>query len=368
MTAATARLPKLSRFLQLPARHVAFSMAGLIVVVHALIVDRAGMIDHANYLAYFEYGVETTLGDLLPPLKTNVMLVVPWIVDEPLWRLVTVVLSRFVDAETAVRLIAVAAQLLLIASFASYRRPLTALTLWVLVPVGFAVIGTYQLRQGLAFAVWLFLLSRLRTWPALAALVAGTIHTTFLVVVPITFIAARSEIQHSYRLAAIGAIGLFAAVAGSYAFEYLGGRRAVEYTGAEHEFNVNYLIGLLIFSIYPLCAFVAAARGQLQETDIDSWVSLIALPYLGLLIYLSLAWFVFPIGGYRTNYFAWLGLIPLLGNAPSLRSFPTKRFRLLSQAALALMVLMISYSVVKALVDRRYACLAVPDCETVLAR
>jgi hypothetical protein len=352
--------------LDIPARRVFFAAAALWLVLHTVALDRNGLIDHANYLAYFETASELALSEVLPDIGEGPLAIAVWLVEEPLWRLITILLSRVLDPEAAVIAVASAIQVLMVAATQKYRRPLLALSLWILLPVGYAVIGTYQLRQGLAFAVWIFMLSRHSNRPLAAAVLAGLIHTTFLILVPISLVVARKELPPLFRLLGIFALSVALMLIGDMIFESFGGRRALQYTGLEHEFTLNYAVGLLILSTYPAVVLFARAQGLGSRFLPLGSQHTYVCTYLGLLLYLLVAWALLPLAGYRINYMAWLGLIPLLCNGPIVPPGLPGRQRQMLLLSLSLLSLLVGYTVVKAALEQRYLCMLTPECSVVL--
>ena len=287
--------------------------------------------------------------------------------DEILWLVWTTLVGSFVPPEAAVYVTVVVVNSLIVLAVRDYRNRSLAIALWLLIPVGFAVIGTYQIRQGLAFALWLYLGVRRERLVA-GSVLAAMVHTTFGIVAVLSILATRRSLTPRVRLAGVLVASVVLALLGNMMFEEYGGRRIEIYILDEATLTINFLIGLIVLLVYPLFLSLrvdqrlgqnAAERGILRDY---------LILYVGIVLFLIVSFFFFPLGNYRLPYIAWLGLIPIFGQF----DFGRMRtwFAELDPAlpGFGVIILFLTYQSVKAAFDNRYACLFLSNCADVLGR
>jgi hypothetical protein len=297
-------------WLRLPVADLLFALYAFVVIALSTAIDRTFLIDQSNYVDNFIEGArlewldELTQGD---SLFTG--LVVQLFSEEMLWRVWTSALGLLFEPTTAVQITVCVLAFLIIA--ATWRLPghSLALALWLLLPVGFAVTGLLQLRQGLAFAVMLYFAAKLRR-PVLGTFIAAMIHTTFAVAL---IFAVVAFVLRRYRFLAMCLV-TFGAFAGAYLggilFEIFGGRRLLTYSVAEGATSLNYVYtGVLCIlpSIYWLMT-----REREEEGDYARMISILALVHIGATAFTLFSFFLFPLGAGRIGYLTQLLLIPIL--------------------------------------------------------
>lgn len=193
-------------------------------------------LDDYRYLDYFEQA------DWYHFLETLKLTDYSWILEEPLWQLVTHALSSFLDPDTSFRLMIFVSVGLYAWSFR--RAPAAALLFvpfaFLVCPSLFAQVYFNQLRQGLAISLFLALLSLgWRMYP-IGAAISGLVHTSQLALLPIVAKSSRGVAIHI----AIGAAAFAALALGVFPFSVHDvelGRRGDIY-GFEGALNVRFFI------------------------------------------------------------------------------------------------------------------------------
>lgn len=339
-----------------------FALVAAISVLYVLVLPRFGMIDQANYLQNFIEASDLRWFKSVSAAESWIEYISLFLMEEILWVLWTTVLGFVLEPEIAVYVTVGVLNALVAFAMRDYRNPILALLLWISLPVGFAIIGMYQIRQGLAFGVWLLVAISWRR-PVIGAVIASAFHSTFLVFVPISFVVTRKSMPVWLRLFIVVGMCLLGAYVGQAAFEQLGGRRIDVYAFADETFNLRFLISLLVYMTFPLLVLLRVFYRKVplwpgSMFDLETY----SLIYLGLITYLSVCYFLFPLGLYRVNYMAMLGLIPIVGNADfsALRRgrLPAMSVVLGLGPVLAFLV----YQVLKAATENRYVCAIMENC------
>jgi hypothetical protein len=347
-----AQSPFLGRFsaspvAQAPASQLLFVLYALLVVAFSLLIDRSFLMDQQNYIDNFSEAA--TLDWLRAWSEEESLLrgaITQLFSEELLWRIWTTLLGLTFDPATAVLLtVCVLNGLLILAAWRS-DGPSLALALWLIVPVGFAVTGLLQLRQGFGFAVMLYIAMRWRS-PIVAALIAGMIHTTFAVAFVFAVVAWVFRSRPWLALLAVVALAFSGAYAGGVLFEMFGGRRLLTYSTTEGVTSINYVFGGLLCILPSLYWLMTTSRieQQLQESRI---LSSLALIHVGATAFTLFSFFLFPLGAGRIGYLTQLLLIPLL---PSLRQ---RRHHPAALAIFGLLMLYLVYLTGKSYVEGVY--------------
>jgi len=353
--------------------HVVLTSAAawyLLVVVcllYPLALDRREMIDNVNYVDYFINGRDLAWTWLFTEADSWLQLFFRLSTEEVLWLAWTSLAGWMFDPEAAVYVTVVLLNLLVVLALKDCPNRALALALWILIPVGFAVTGTYQIRQGAAFALWLYLGVR-RERLVLASVLAALVHTTFSVIAVLSLIATFRCLNWKARVAAIVAVGLFMAVAGEVLFSAYGGRRLVEAAVLDPDtLSLNFLLGLLVVAGYPTYLLVSDGGSALVKAGRRSVVlQEYLLLYVGIVLFMIVSFFVFPIGNYRLPYIAWLGLIPIVGHFDFSRMRIDEGARNKAVIGFGLMFSFLLYQAIGAALNNRYACVLVPNCADVL--
>jgi hypothetical protein len=314
-----APLPTTERFASTlrrwPASYLLYILFSLVVILYAMAIDRTFLIDQQNYVDDFS---EAATLDWLKSLFQSESLLQGLITqvfsEELLWRIWAAVLGSLFDPVSAVLLTASALNLLLVLSVRSLAAPALGVALWIVLPVGFAVTGLLQIRQGFAFAVLLFFALQLRR-PVLGALIAAMIHTTFTVALVFSIVA---YLFRSRRVLAVST-ALLVAFAGAYLggvlFDMFGGRRLAEYSVVEGATSINYVFGGLVCML-PSAYWFLRAETWGRQGEQARVLSNLAVVHIGSTAFALCSFFMFPLGASRVGYFTLLLLIPIL---PSLQ-------------------------------------------------
>jgi hypothetical protein len=304
---------KLSRaLLDLSAGRGLYLVFAAAVFALVLSLDRSFMLDEEAYIDYFVEAASLDWEQLFfsEPIS-YVRVAIGLFTEEILWRVWTVAVAPFVAPSDAVVITVAVLNLLILRACWSLERPNLALIAWIVAPVGLAVIGVMQIRQGFGLAVFLYL-ALVQQRPILASLVAAMIHATFLVVIPFAVLAhlAWRHRASALVLAIVGGVG--AAIAAGMLFDILGGRRVQEYIPSEGATSINYVFGALVCALPSIerLLFARSAATQLERAAVS-----LAVAHVGLTAFVIASFFVFPLGTGRVGYMTYLMLIPILGLA-----------------------------------------------------
>jgi hypothetical protein len=357
--------PILDRLARSSAQQWLFALLAIAIVAYTFSLDRSGMIDQQNYEDYFTPGVAQDWLSSLVLVRNVVDVLSVVILDEPLWRAWTFLLSGILDPTAATYLTVAVLNGLVALAVRGYRYPVVAMAAWLVIPLGFSVIGVYQIRQGLAFAIWLMVAIR---WNRLVVgtLIAGLFHSTFLVVAPMAFLASRRSVSVWMRVLLIALFAIGVSVAGRALFETLGGRRIEAYLYADETFSAAFVVAAVALLAYPLWLTRSRRVGSQIIAPSGPALSTYGLLYAGVLVYLVTCFFLFPLGMYRVNYLLALGLIPIVGNV----SFSSVRAGKLPDTGVlvgsTVVAAYCTYLLLAAIRDNRYACVLSEHCAAIL--
>lgn len=354
------------RILQVSARDILLILIAVFVVMYSLGIDRQSMIDQENYLQYFYDAKTIPLADRFALQFDSASGFAALLVEEPLWILWTEIVSELFDPNSAVYFTVVVLNVLVFVAIWHCRNSLTAALLWLVVPVGFAIVGTYQIRQGFAFALWLMLTVRARKL-VLATILAGLIHTTFLVLIPLAWVAQKNRWPIQLRLLVSLVYSLSIATSGQLLFELIGGRRLLVYLDSDQVFSFNFLYGLVLLLIFPAAIIFADAVDDRTDTARSLEIEALCF-YLSVLVLLMVCFAIFPLAVNRLNYFSLLGLIPIVGRANCSGLRQSGRRGLVVAAGATVLLFFLGYSVLSALSAARYACILEDNCAVVLGQ
>lgn len=347
-----------------PTDLACFVALTVFAICYPLVLDRYGMIDNSNYLQYFQEATAESWRQLIEVITSPLEAVTQLFTEEILWRVWVTVVGYFVRPMAGVYLTVSAINLLLAFAFVRFRYRTLAMLLWLVLPFGFAVIGTYQIRQGLAFAIWLYVGLRHRRL-MLATVLAALVHTTFLVAVPLVAVASLPRCSAMIRILLSAVFSVGAALTGQTLFEQFGGRRIAVYADENFELSYNFLLMLLLFLTFPLLTIWSKGRtSTIAPIDAQTFERYV-ISYIGLVLFLLVCFFLFPLGDARLPYVAVLGLIPLLANAKYFND--TQPVGLSADTVLVAspVYLFLAYLCVKAAFEGRYACVFVANCSAV---
>lgn len=200
---------------------------------------------------------------------------------------------------------------LVVLAISKTTRPVFGLFLWILIPQALAVVGTYQVRQGFAFSIMLFLILKFNK-PVIGCLTASLIHTTFIIplIYALIFNAGRLlKLSIIYLLSLYLVATFLLVVNANELFVNYGGRRTEQYLIDEGASSINFVFGALVHTM-PSILYLFQTRKTLTPT------TELAAIHVGCTVFLALSFFLFPIGTSRVGYFISLFSIAII---PALR-------------------------------------------------
>jgi hypothetical protein len=318
-----------------------------IMAVYALGIDRTFLIDNHNYLDNFANAPSLEWLSALSPKDSPVSgLIVGVFSEEVLWQVWATALGVVFSPAVAVLVTVCVINLLVALAVKDMSNSFLALLIWLLLPVGFAVTGLLQLRQGFAFAVMLYVCLRMNR-PVLATLLAATIHTTFVLALPFVFIARLFGRQQLVALFLSVVIAAAAAYLGGILFEAFGGRRMAIYDVNEAETNsVLYVFSGVLCSLPSLHRLLFGPAPEESPATSHTLAS-VAMMHIAVNAFTAVSFFVFPLGAGRVGYLTMLLLIPIL---PTMR----RRNSLTGTMVFGLLLLYLVYLTVKTYLEGTY--------------
>jgi hypothetical protein len=267
--------------------------------------------------------------------------------EEVLWQVWATVLGFVLSPALSVIVTVCVLNLLVALSVVRLPNPVFPLIVWMLVPVGFAVTGLLQLRQGFAFAVMLYVALRMNR-PVLGTLIAAMIHTTFVLVLPFSLIAWLCGRRQLLALLLVVGLAFVAAYLGGVLFEMFGGRRLHVYDVNEAETNsILYVFGGLLCSLPALYRLLSTDAPQ-EAAASSSTLANLALIHVGVIAFTAISFFIFPLGAGRIGYLIMLLLIPIL---PTMR----RNSSVVGTMIFGLLLLYLVYLTVKTYLEGTYA-------------
>ncbi|OAJ53696.1 hypothetical protein A6V36_35760 [Paraburkholderia ginsengiterrae] len=302
------RRARVNEFWFRPAGWVFIWIAAIVLIYLATAPRTYALLDQDNYLRYF---AETSWQWLriYREKHTEFMFLVGIVTDELGWRL-WILLVNWLGAlpEDGVRLTVVVLNAITIYTFSKTRRPLLALLLYIAIPTALSTAGLFQIRQGFAFAIAMYSAIVYRR-PILGALIASTIHTTFAIPAIFLIVAHIIRKRTMVAIAACSATGIALASAGHFLFERFGGRRLGTYSADTDDFTIKLLFLLAAYGIAS--ALVLYTRRKDKNWSMKRVVSQFSIVHIALIVYLLVAFFIFPFGKGRVWYYVPM-LLPYL--------------------------------------------------------
>jgi len=297
--------------LRLSLSSIAYAALALTVIAFALSLDRSNLLDQNEYVDYFIIGPTLDWLEIFA-LDPDALLsgLIGIFADEFLWRVWTAVVGWLLEPTTGVLATIFTLNVLMALAFARLRQSIFALLLWTFLPVGLAVTGLVQLRQGFALSIFFCTALRWRR-PLLGLIIAAAVHTT--IVVPLGCYAAVRVLRLKRLPGAFLCAALATAVAlvAGALFDIFGGRRLQVYAPDEGATSIFFALGsalLLLPSIWWLAEKPRADEDPQQRMAIDAC----ALAHIGTSVFVIVCFFVFPLGTSRIGYFTQLLAIPAL--------------------------------------------------------
>jgi len=330
-----------------PAVLLAWGFLALIMAAYALGIDRTFLIDQPNYLDNFAEAPTLDWLHALFQQDSGIKgLIIGAFSEEILWQAWATALGFVLSPALAVVVTVCVLNLLVVWSVARLANPVLPVIVWMLVPVGFAVTGLMQLRQGFAFAVMLYIALRMNR-PVLGTLIAATIHTTFVLALPFSIIAWLCGRRQFLALLLVIALAFVAAYLGSMLFETFGGRRVQIYNANEAETNsILYVFGGLLCSLPSLHRLLAEGPPE-EPAAASRMLANLAVIHVGVTAFAVVSFFIFPLGAGRIGYLIMLLLIPIL---PAMRG----RDSVVGTMIFGLLLLYLVYLTVKTYLEGTY--------------
>ena len=248
-----------------PPNYMGYFMVALLATLLALRPMYAALDDY-NYINYFSYSFQYSEFS------------VRFFMDEPLWLLYSVNLGKVLGSENALRMTLFLSVWLFFAAFSNIKnKNFISLIIFFVICQEMAVqLYFNQIRQGLALSLFLFVAVRFRM-PIFAALLAATIHTSFLVVIAAQILVVLIK-KRSWLYLAIFTVSVGVSI---YIFSHLSiddlGRRAYQYENAG-KLNVFYYTYLAI-QYFPVIFWMSRLRKQVLMDE----------HYLQAIVYMMLA-------------------------------------------------------------------------------
>jgi hypothetical protein len=330
-----------------PAALVAWGFLAVVIGAYALGIDRTYLIDQGNYLDNFADAPELEWLHHLVPADTPLAgLIFAAFSEEILWQVWASVLGVVFAPATAVILTVCVLNLLVVLAVVRLANPVLPLIVWILVPVGFAVTGLLQLRQGFAFAVMLYLSVRMNR-PVLSTFIAAMIHTTFALALPFAVIAWLCGRRQVTALLLAVILAGAAAYLGGILFEAFGGRRLATYSVNQAETNsIFYVFGGLLCGLPSLHRLLIGPAPE-EAPAASRVLANLAVMHLAVIAFTVVSFFVFPLGAGRVGYLTMLLLIPIL---PTMRRYDS----ITGTVLFGLMLLYLVYLTVKTYLEGTY--------------
>ncbi|MGU7783016.1 EpsG family protein [Burkholderia sp. PU8-34] len=318
---------------------VVFILLSAAILSVMVLGDRSLLLDQDNYINYFKFTDIDWFKSLWSDSSSLLNFAASTMTEEIGWHVwVLAINSIGFDAEVGVRITVVALNAAMIAALWNTRRPIFALCLWAIIPVGLATMGLFQIRQGMALTIAMYMALRWKR-PGLGALVAATVHTTFAFPALFLLIARLTQRRGPVVSAVTSmSVGVLLALASRILFANFGGRRVAEYRDLELTFNAAYVVALTVYMIVPMMILYHWKIVRQQQAR-DFIVNRLAVMHLGLISFLVTAFFVFPFAMSRIGYYA-----------PVMVAFLLPEVRVKHQIGLwlaSLVMMMVMYDVVK---------------------
>jgi hypothetical protein len=292
------------------------------------------------------------------------------------WYLWVLFLNSFLEPNTAIIITTLLISVLIFISIYRLNNSILLLFLWLILPVGLSVIGTYQIRQGFAFAIFMFVSSSMKSiLPSLV--LASMIHTTFAIPLLVALLLeAQKFIVNIYSLILMRIkfrsrflifVSKFTLTLSSISviilalrvFQYLFiGRRGQTYDLESHALNSNYLISMLFFGLLITFIYLNFAKMPTIKNALNTetfYFTFMSLPF-----FLAISYFLLPIATSRIGYYVTLLSIPFMGTLSINKS---KNSNLINLIVITLVVLVYMYTIISSYRDGNYDCILGLTCD-----
>lgn len=331
----------------LPASRLGWLVLTLVILAYALGLDRTFLVDQQNYLENFARAPDLDWLDGLRKADSPLQIVIVWVFsEEALWQVWATVLGSIFSPSAAVILTVFVLNLLVALAVMRLSDPISPLLIWIVVPVGFAVTGLLQIRQGFAFGLMLYFALRLNR-PILGLLIAAAIHATFALALPFALIAWLCGRRGLLAIVLAIALAVGTAYLGGILFEAFGGRRLKVYSVNDTEAtSILYVFGALLCSLPSLYRLLTLPAPD-EKPALSRCLASIALVHVGVVAFVATSFFVFPLGAGRVGYLIMLLLIPIL---PTMQ----RQGRLIETGVYSIMLIYLVYLATKTALEGTY--------------
>lgn len=270
-------------------------------IIAVLSVDRTDLLDNDNYITYFSKQEPfRAFFEEIDEARSLFQVVALFFSEEPLWLLYIKVLSSILNPTLSIYFTVFILNSIIVYSCSKFEYRLSGLLLWVLIPMGAAVMGLFQIRQGLALS--LLMLFFARRWDLkIGTLLIAMVHTTFAVPLMIFFFFSLKKFRLKQPILYLLTFAIFSYLMCSFMamnFKDFAGRRGSAYQ-VSGVIDVNYNFILSIF-LTTLPSFVVVLDRKIQ---VGSNAAYICWMHIGVFIWLVSCFYVFPIGLSRLDYF-----------------------------------------------------------------
>lgn len=266
-----------------------------------LIQDLSGKyyLDYSSYLKHFRNDHLNYFNSLFFNKKPFFLKILSYFTEEYLWAKYTFFLSFLMPASYCIKFTTLLLNFLLILTFKKTKHPILFLFLWILIPDGFVTVGLVQIRQGLAFSVFLYL-ALVFSKPRLGAFLASLIHTTFFIPFFVLLLHKFIKTKKMFIFFLVSFL-IFSELISAFYFNLLAGRRSIEYAINFGENNVRFLIGMIILVIPTVYTM----------KKLTIWPPIL-VGHFGVFVWVFSCYFFLSVGMSRVSYYMLLFLIPLL--------------------------------------------------------
>lgn len=286
---------------------VYFVVLSIAVAMFMAAVDRSFVIDNDNYVRYFsDEGVLYEFLNRVTSVEGLGALPI-FFSEEFVWQIYVTVVGSLFDANLAVVLTVIAINILIMYSIWISGAGLVGCLLWIVLPLCLPVVGFYQIRQGFAVSLFVFL-CLIDFYPIVAAVIASMVHTTFVIPCVVVFFMGFDLLwkRKLYLFLVLSVIFLAVALMADGLFSEFAGRRGEIYAVTDGTASINFLIGV-VFMILPSLYIVFLGGGCFGD-----FVVRMSIMHIGVSIWLFMAFVYFPVGTSRVGYYSQIfSIIPV---------------------------------------------------------
>lgn len=263
------------------------------------------MVDQDNYIEYFRTTTWDWFVSSFKSRTSTLAFVISTVTEEFGWRAWVIAVNALGFApETGVRLTVVLLNAAVFIALLETRRPLFGLLLWAIIPMALATVGTFQIRQGLAFGIAMLFTLRYQR-PLTGWVLACFVHTTFAIPAILLFTIRFCGDRRRLAFISASVMSFVLVSSAGFLFRNFGGRRVDEYSGYHNDFTIKLVILLLIYVTASVIYLYSEWKNR-PEAKATVWTELCTM-HIVLTVYLVLAFLLFPFGKGRVWY-----CIPLL--------------------------------------------------------